>query len=366
MYKAYRLKRGLTGSCAAMLGLNLLLTGGCRPQTNPTAATQKTEAAAEFKTTHLQTGAITRTITLPGEVKAFQEATLYAKVTGYLKTISVDKGDAVTEGQSLAEIEVPELLADQAKYRAESEVAQIDFKRVNDAQKKAPDLVVSQSVDTAKAKYEVANANLQHAQTLLGFTRIVAPFSGIITRRMVDAGAFIPAATTGNPQSAAILTLSDFNTVRVQIAIPEAEASKISKDQGIKVSVDGLPGQTFEGKISRYSYALDEASKTMLAESKLANPSLTLRPGMYATVQIGIERRENTQLLPADALVMEKANAFVFLLKDGKANKTPIKTGFNDGSNFEVLSGVSPGDAAILIGKRTLSDGQPVKAMEVK
>ncbi|MDB6039872.1 MAG: putative Membrane-fusion protein of multidrug efflux transporter, partial [Verrucomicrobiales bacterium] len=119
-------------------------------------------------------------------------------------------------------------------------------------------------------------------------------------------------------------------------------------------------------KISRYSYALDEASKTMLAESKLANPSLTLRPGMYATVQIGIERKENAQLLPTDALVLEKANAFVFLLKDGKAKKTPVKTGFNDGSNFEVLSGVGPGDSAILIGKRTLNDGQPVKAMEAK
>src|SRR6185295_10524326 len=105
-----------------------------------------------------------------------------------------------------------------------------------ETQKKAPDLVVPLSVDTAKSRYAVAKANLERADTLLGFTRITAPFSGVVTRRMVDAGAFIPAATAGSsPQSAALLTVADFNRVRVQVAVPELEASLVAKGQPVKV-----------------------------------------------------------------------------------------------------------------------------------
>src|SRR3954454_20298892 len=134
-------------------------------------------------------GPITRYVTLPGEVKPYQQATLYAKVAGYLKTISVDKGDEVQKGALLAEIEVPELLADRVRYKAEVEVANLDYQRLSESQKKVPDLVVPQTVDNAKAKLEVARASLERTESLLGFARITSPFSGIITRRMVDPGA---------------------------------------------------------------------------------------------------------------------------------------------------------------------------------
>ena len=173
-------------------------------------------------------GPIARNITLPGEVKAYQQATLYAKVAGYLKTIPVDKGDPVKEGALLAEIEVPELLADRARYQAELEVARSDYQHLSDSQKKAPDLVVPQTTDNARARLDIAKANLDRTETLLSFAKIVAPFSGVITKRMVDPGAFIPAATSGStPQSAAIVTLADFNRVRVQVAVPELEAARL-------------------------------------------------------------------------------------------------------------------------------------------
>src|SRR5437867_4384738 len=186
-------------------------------------------------------GPITRFVTLPGEIKPYQQATLYAKVAGYLKTIAVDKGDRVKEGDLIADIEVPEMLADRAKYKTEVEVADLDYKRLSESQKKAPDLVVPQTVDNAKGKLDVAKANQERTETLLSFAKITAPFSGIITRRMVDPGAFIPAATSGSAaQNAAIVTLSDFNRVRVQVAVPELETSLIATDQPVKVSVDGL------------------------------------------------------------------------------------------------------------------------------
>ncbi len=128
----------------------------------------------EVQTVHPRRGQITRSITLPGEVKAYQQATLYAKVAGYLKTISVDKGDFVTAGALLAEIEVPELLADVTKYKAEVEVAGLDYQRLSESQKQAPDLVVPQTVDEAKGKLDIAKANLERTETLLNYAKIVA------------------------------------------------------------------------------------------------------------------------------------------------------------------------------------------------
>jgi RND family efflux transporter MFP subunit len=125
--------------------------------------------------------------------------------------------------------------------------------------------------------------------------------------------------------------------------------------------VDGLPGRDFDGKITRFSYTLDEATKTMLAEIELPNPKLELRPGMYAIVKIGIERKEDALLVPVEALVVERAGAFVFTVKDTKAKKTRVQTGFNDGSNAEIVSGVKSDQPVILVGKRPLSDGQAVQ-----
>ncbi len=311
-------------------------------------------------------GEIYRLVTLPGEIKPFQQATLYAKVTGYLKTITVDKGDAVKEGALVAEIEAPELIADAVKFKAEAEVAELDHRRITEAQKKSPDLVVPLTVDAAKGKYEVAKASLERANTLLQFTRITAPFSGIVTRRMADPGAFVPAATAGNPQNAALVTVSDFNKIRLQIAVPELEASHIAKGQPVRFSVEGLPGKTFEGTITRFTYALDDASRTMLAEAEVTNPKLELRPGMYAIAKIGIERKAGALLAPVASLVMEKANAFVFIQVDGKAKKAPVKVGFNDGTNFEIASGIGPEQPVLVPGKRPLADGQPVKVTEAR
>jgi len=321
-----------------------------------------TETPLEVKTVNPLRGTIIRNITLPGNVVAYQQATLYAKVAGYLKTIAVDKGDRVKEGDLIADIEVPEMLADRAKYKTEVEVAELDYKRLSESQRKAPDLVVPLTVDNAKGKLDIAKANLDRTEILLSFAKITAPFPGIVTRRMVDPGAFIPAATSGSaPQNAAIATLVDFTRVRVQVAVPELETSRIAAGQPAGVTADGLPGRSFDGKVTRFSYALDEATKTMLAEIELPNPKLELRPGMYAVVKIGIERKEDALLVPVEALVTERAAASVFTLVDGKAKKIPVNIGFDDGTNVEIVSGLKPDQRVILVGKRTLGDGQAVR-----
>jgi membrane fusion protein (multidrug efflux system) len=332
-----------------------------------TAAGANPPSPTEVKCVYPHRGEITRSIVLPGNVRAYQQATLYAKVAGYLKSINVDNGDLVKAGAVLAEIETPELSADLAKYQAEAKVAEIDLKRLDEAQKKAPDLVVPLTVDSARSKYEVAKASLDRIETLLGYNKVIAPFSGIITMRYVDPGAFIPAATSGSAaNTAAIVTLMDFNRVRVQVAVPELESALVARGQPVKVVVEEYPKGSFEGEITRFSYALDEATKTMLAEIELPNPKLELRPGMYATVKIGIERKTDVLLLPVEGLVMEKANAFVFTVVENRAKKVPIKTGFNDGTSVEIISDLTPAERVILAGKQALSDGQLVRVVEGK
>jgi membrane fusion protein (multidrug efflux system) len=305
----------------------------------------------------LAEGPITRTITLPAQVIPLYQATLYAKVSGYLKSINVDKGDKVKAGVVLARIEIPELVSARAKQQAELTAADSDYKRLAESLQKTPDLVVPNTVDQARGRFEVARASVQESDTLLGYATITAPFTGVITQRFVDPGALIPVGNAG----AAIVSLMDFTQVRLQVAVPEIEAARVSVGQPVKVTTDNLPGKQFDGKVTRYTYALDTANRTMLAEAILDNPDLSLRPGMLVTASIGIERKENALLMPVDALVMEKANAFAYTLNGRTAAKRPIKIGFKDGKNVEVIEGLAVGDPIILGGKLKLSDGQPVQ-----
>jgi RND family efflux transporter MFP subunit len=294
---------------------------------------------------------------LPAQVLPDQQATLYAKVSGYLQAINVDKGDRVRAGAVLAHIEVPELLASRAKQQAELRTAEAEYGRLQESLQRAPDLVVPQMVDQARGRLEIARASLEQSETMLRYGTLTAPFSGVITQRYVDPGALIQAGTSSG---AAIVTLMDFSKVRLQVAVPELEASRVAVGQPVSVSTENLPGTQFEGKVARFTYALDAASRTMLAEVSLENPQLTLRPGMLVTAKLGIERRDNAAIVSSEALIMEKTNAFVYAIADGKAVKHPIKIGFNDGKNVEVLEGVTPTDAIILVGKLSMADGQPV------
>ena len=340
---------------ALLIGASSLLSGCDRGQEQGKRAPQ--DAPIQVHVAHLSVGPVTRSVILPAQVIAFQQATLYAKVSGYLKTITVDKGDRVTSGAVLARIEIPELVAAKARQEAELRAAQADYTRLQESLQKAPDLVVPDTVDQARGRFEVARASLEQSETLLRYATITAPFSGIITQRYVDPGALIQAGSA----SSAIVALMDFSRVRLQTAVPEAEASRVGVGQPVLVTTDNLPGVQFEGKITRFTYALDVASRTMLTEVILENPALTLRPGMLVTAKIGIERKEKALLMPAEALVMEKASAFAYGVSGGTAKKHPIKIGFNDGKNIEVLDGLSGDDTVILAGKLKLSDGQAVQ-----
>jgi membrane fusion protein (multidrug efflux system) len=346
---------------ALALAVGTGLTSGCS-HADSTTAVKPAAAPTEVRVTHLARAPMTRSITLPAQVIADQQATLYAKVSGYLKTITVDKGDKVAAGAVLARIEMPELVASRSKQQAELKAAAAEYTRMQESLQKAPDLVVPAMVDQARGRFEIAQANLEQSETLLRYATITAPFAGIITQRFVDPGALIQVGSS----SAALLTLMDFRKVRLQVAVPEVEASRVAVGQPVLVTTENLPGKHFEGKIARYTYALDTSSRTMLAEVILDNPALDLRPGMLVTAKLGIERKDNASVVPVDALVMEKSNAFVYAIEQGKAAKHQVKVGINDGGHVEVLEGMPDAAEVILVGKLKLSNGQAVTRASVQ
>ena len=311
--------------------------------------------ALELPTTKPTTGLIHRWVSLPATLAPWQQATLHAKVTGYIATLTVDKGDAVKAGQVLATLEVPELEADIAKAKAEVKAAEIEVKRLHEARAKSPDLVLPQAVDDAEAKLAIAKANQERSETLTQFASLRAPFDGIITARFADPGALATANTTP------LLEVTDLTTLRLQIPVTELETGLVAVGKPIKAQIDAAAPTPVEASISRIAYALDPATRTMLAEADLKNADLKLRPGMYAMTKIAVEKHDNATLIPVAALVMEKTNAFVFKHVDGKAMKTPVKIGFNDGVNVEVPE-LKSGEVLLVPGTVTLTDQQPVTA----
>ncbi len=347
-------------SCPRCLVLGVLFAAA------PLSA-QTPAAPPEAGVTSPRRGDIHRFVTLPGTLRANQQVTLHAKVAGYLKSIAVDKGDTVRSGQVVAELELPELVAERARHDAELKIAQAEAERVLAARAKAPDLITPQAADIAQARLETARAAINYNETLLRYSRLTAPFAGVVTMRYVDPGAFVPAATAGgNPAAAAIVTLMDYSTIRVRVAVPEIESARVQPGQPVVVTAESLPGRTFRGTVTRHTGALDEATRSLLVEADLPNPDLALRPGMYVSVRIGVELRTNVLLVPAAALVREKAAGFLFTLVDGKAVRVPVKYGFNDGTSVEITEGIAPATRVLVPGKVPLVNGQAVNAVEVK
>ena len=350
---------------ASLLGGAVFLATACRPSPPASSAALPSASPPSVTLVKASKGSISRRIALPATIRPHEQAVLYAKVAGYLKTIRVDRGDRVHEGDLLAEIESPELVADLSRQKAEVAVAAVAYRRASEARSKAPDLVMPQTVDDAKGRLDVAQANLDRTETLLAYTKIRAPLSGVVTKRAVDPGAFIPAATSGSvAQNAALLTIMDMRSVRIEIPIPEPEVPFVKIGLPVEVALDEMPGRVFPGSITRFAYALDEASKTMMAEAEIANPSSELRPGMYARARIAMEHRTDTLLIPTAALVPGKGQDFVFVVAEGKAKRVGVKTGFRDDANVEILEGLAPGQGVILAGSNPPADGQAVAVGE--
>lgn len=280
------------GSWRRALFASALLVTGTALAASGRAAAQGGATAAESAHAPVQDA---QPIVLPARVVAYQAALITAKVAGYVARIPVDKGDQVRAGQLLAQLDVPELQADRLRYVAEADVAKQNYQRMLRAVKVAPDLVTPERVEIQRGKVEVAQAQLARVDALLRYSRVTAPFSGTITARYVDPGAFVPVPNGGAQSGGQIVMLMSLDRVRIQIPVPESEAPLIKAGCKVMITVPDLHGVRFAATVTRVSDALSSKSQTMLAEIDMPNPHHRLLPGMYLSVSLTPQHRVQAQ-----------------------------------------------------------------------
>ena len=371
----------------AALGLTLLT--GCSPSTTAKPKAEDGSGKVPVTVVAVEEKDLTRKITLPGTLEAFNEATLYGKVAGYVKSISVDKGDRVRHGQTLAVLEVPEMVDEvdqaQAGYqqaeaslnqaRAEAELQGVTYRRYREVHAKDPDAIANQELDQYRSKYEVAEANVKLAEAKVAtaaanrdrlialhqYAVITAPFSGFVTARFVDPGALIQAATSST-QGQAIVTVQDLDTIRVYVSVPEINVPLIHIGTPASLTTAAYPGKVFTASVTRFAEALDPASRTMKTEIDVPNYQHLLRPGMYADVTLVIEKIPDALVVPDSALVVKGSKKFVWVARNGIAHEVKVETGLDNGAETEIRSGLKRDEQVVVAGKDGLAEGTAVEA----
>jgi RND family efflux transporter MFP subunit len=352
-------------------------------------------------------GNIGDALTIAGAFKPFQEVDVHAKVSGYVQTMYVDVGDHVKEGQTLAVLEVPELAAELSgaeasvrRWQDEVRRAQSDieraqsaytaahsaYTRLNQAAETRPGLVAQQELDDSQAKgleaqaqvesakaafssaqqqLEVAEANRKQYTALSNYTRIIAPFAGVITTRYADTGALVAAGTSSSTQAMPVVRLAQYSVLRLVLPIPESVAAQIHVGQTMKVHVQAL-NQDFEGKVSRFADALNEQTRTMETELDFENRSNRLIPGMYAQAIFAIDQHQGVLTIPLEAVLRTGDGATAFVVnRQNVIEERRIELAEGSGSRAVVLGGLVEGELVIVGERSAFHVGQKVLPKEM-
>jgi RND family efflux transporter MFP subunit len=333
-----------------------------KPGTHSQVAVSSSSTALPVQTLPVQRRDLARTLTLPGNVSPWLQATLYAKVPGYLKSMNADKGDVVKKGQLLAVLDAPEVEQLFQQADADYQIKQVTFERMRNVWRENPDVIAKQDVDMAEAAAKAAKHLRDSRRAMLEYTKVFAPFDGTVTARFADPGAFIPAATGSATQSIPLYTVMDLNTVRIYVSVPQEAALWANQGVPAVLTARELPGQEFRGAITRTTTALDPSTRTLLVEIDLPNQDHRLRPGMFVTATLLLEEHPQALALPPAALVSDKTGISVFIVERGKAKQVMVKTGLDDGARVEIIEGLEENMEVVVVGKTGLTDGQAVDA----
>jgi RND family efflux transporter MFP subunit len=387
----------------AFCGIALMTASSC-------SRTGKVEAQA-VGSADMPTVAVAKTtnedllhgLVLTAEFKPFQEIDVMAKVAGYVKRIYVDVGDRVGQGQLLATLEIPEMGDDMTKaqaslersgsevarakdevQRAESahQMAHISSERLSAVSKSRPGLVAQQEIDDARGKDLVAEAQVAAAKsglasamqqvsvnkaeqgrtkTMFEYTRVTAPFAGVITKRYADTGSMIQAGTASQTQAMPLVKLSENRLLRLILPVPESAVPRIHVGQEVEVRVPSLD-RSFPGKVARFSEKVLASTRTMETEVDVQNASLVLVPGMYAEVNLTLDRRDGALAIPLTAVDTDAAGSKVMLVT--AANRLEVRKvglGLETANFVEVRSGLAHGDLVVIGNRGGLQSGQLVK-----
>jgi RND family efflux transporter MFP subunit len=311
-------------------------------------------------------------VILPANVQAFRDAPIYARTNGYLKRWYVDIGGRVKAGQLLAEIDTPEV--DQQLHQARADVgtaeanmhlSEITASRYQGLLKS--DSVSQQDADNAagdfaakKAIVQSAQANLRRLEELQAFEKIYAPFAGIITARNTDIGQLINSGSSTGPKSE-LFHIAAPGKLRVYVNVPEVYSRATKPGLKADLTLDEFPGRRFEGTLVRTADAIDSASRTLLVEIEVNNPTGELLTGAYAAVHLKLPGNLGTFTIPVNTLLFRAEGLRVAVVKDGKTDLTPVTLGRDFGSEVEVLVGLNGDENLIVNPPDSIVSGQQVR-----
>ena len=361
-------------AAAAFAGIALLIYSGIHSRAAAESRlTKRTEEAAisTVAVVFPQVGAPTQEIVLPGNTQAFSDAPIYARTSGYLKRWYFDIGAHVQKGQLLAEIETPEVDQQLQQAQAELDTAQANLNIAKITAARWQDLVSTGSVSqqetdqavsnlsAVKAAAESSAANMRRLEQLQSFEKIYAPFDGIITARNTDIGALIDAGASTQPRE--LFHIAAIQKLRLYVSVPEVYSRAARSGAPATLTLDEFPGQTFHGILVRNANSIDIASRTLLVEVDVDNPTGQLLPGAYVFVHLKLPDETHSVSIPSNTLIFRKEGLQIGLVRNGKAELVPVKISRDYGNSVEIVSGLQPTDAVIVDPSDSLVAGMPVR-----
>ncbi len=384
------------GIIAAVIAILIAVIGITDRELNEHAVARWTDAQAIPSVSvvlpgHGGSAATGSVLGLPGNIGAWYQAPIYARVTGYLKNWYFDYGAHVKKGQVLATIETPDLDAQYAAARADLDAArakvnvakaQMEFaKTTYDRWRDSPKGVVSvQETEEKKADYETGLAGYNAAiadmksdqgavnrlDALEQFKNLVAPFDGVVTVRHTDIGDLINAGSgnAGGGTAPLLFEVARVDKMRVYVQVPQAMSAGIEPGMTADLTLPQYPERVFKATVATTARAIDPTARTLLVELHAENPDGILQPGTYAQVHFNLKPNPNILTIPATALIFQEAGMQVAVVgPDNRAVLKSVTLGRNFGSDVEVLKGVSPTDRVINSPPDSLSEGEPVSVV---
>jgi len=346
---------------------------------------------------------LTRDLELSAEFRPYQEIDIHAKVSGYLKSIPVDVGDTVKQGQLLAVLEVPEMMQEQAQAtasirRAELEVEKargevrraeialgirkLSHDRLAEVVKARPNLVAQQELDDVIARYSdaeaqlaaaranlaaseqqviVAGANKSRVDAMLSYLRISAPFAGMITQRRGDPGALVQAGTASHTQALPVVRLSQIDRLRLVLPVPESVVPRIRLGTPVEVRVDTLR-RVVQGTVARFTGRLNSSTRTMETEVDLPNPNGSIMPGMFGFASLRLDQRLDALAVPVQAVDGHGVAASVMVVGlGGVAEKRKVEAGLETPNLIEIVNGLREGEMVVMTNRNRIKPGSTVE-----
>lgn len=315
-------------------------------------------------------------IVLPGNTQAYTDTPIYARTSGYLKHWYFDIGAHVKAGALLADIETPEVDQQLAQAKAQLATAQANFELAKSTAARWQDLLKTDSVskqetdqklgdlNAQKATVDSAESNVRRLREMLGFQKVYAPFSGVITARNVDTGSLIDAGA--NSPGRELFHLAALNVLRVYVSVPEVYSRAARTGATATLTLDEFPGRVFHGKLVRNANSIDMTARTLLVEIDVANPRGELLPGSYVQVHLKLPSQLRSVTIPSNTLLFRQEGMRVAVVRDGHVQLVPIKIGRDYGKAVEVVSGLEANDPVILNPADSILSGTPVHIRDDK